>query len=68
MKNALTPTIKGQLPHANKGSRKTVPIRLPKDDHRELKTQALSESRSMSFVAMRRYLLGRAIELQEQLK
>ncbi|MGM8899469.1 MULTISPECIES: hypothetical protein [unclassified Psychrobacter] len=57
---ALTSTIKGQL---QKSKRISVPIRLQVDDHNELKHLADIQQRSMSFVAMRRYLVGRDQEL-----
>ncbi|PKH79990.1 hypothetical protein [Psychrobacter sp. 4Bb] len=57
---ALTSTIKGQL---QKSKRISVPIRLQVDDHNELKHLADIQQRSMSFIAMRRYLLGRNQEL-----
>lgn len=63
--NSLIPTTNGQLPHANKGGRRTIALRLDKSDHKELKDQAHSETRSMSFVALRRYLKGRELELNE---
>lgn len=64
--NSLTPTIKGQLKHAKNKARKTIPIRLLIQDHKELKDQAEHEARSMSFIAMRRYLKGRELELKEE--
>lgn len=57
---ALTSTKKGQL---NKAKRVSVPIRLLVDDHQELSSTAEQNQRSMSFIAMRRYLLGRDQEL-----
>lgn len=57
---ALSSTQKGQLKKANRIS---LPIRLLADDHKELKESAVQQKRSMSFVAMRRYLSGRDQEL-----
>lgn len=57
---ALTSTSKGQL---QKSNRISVPIRLQIEDHDELKIIADIQQRSMSFVAMRRYLSGRDQEL-----
>ena len=57
---ALPSTKKGQL---KKADRTSIPIRLLTDDHTELKESAVEQQRSMSFVAMRRYLLGRDQEL-----
>ena len=57
---ALASTKKGQL---NKAKRVSVPIRLLVDDHKELSGAAEKYQRSMSFIAMRRYLLGRNQEL-----
>lgn len=55
----LSSTLNGQL---QKASRVSVPIRLTIDDHKELKLTAEKEQRSMSFIAMRRYLIGRTQE------
>lgn len=60
---ALTSTSKGQLP---KAQRLVIPIRLLAEDHSELKRIADNEQRSMSFIAMRRYLKGRELELNKQ--
>lgn len=57
---ALSSTQKGQL---KKADRISIPIRLLTDDHTELKESAVEQQRSMSFVAMRRYLSGRNQEL-----
>jgi len=57
---ALISTSKGQL---QKSKRISVPIRLQREDHNELKFIADMQQRSMSFVAMRRYLVGRDQEL-----
>jgi len=61
MSNTSLPyTKKGQL---QKSKRISVPIRLQIEDHNELKFIADIQQRSMSFVAMRRYLIGRDQEL-----
>ena len=57
---ALASTKKGQL---LKAKRVSVPIRLLVDDHEELTSSAEKQQRSMSFVAMRRYMKGRNQEL-----
>lgn len=57
---SLSSTTKGQL---LKSKRIPVPIRLIVDDHKELKDSAHSQQRSMGFIAMRRYLVGRDQEL-----
>lgn len=59
----LAATQKGQL---KKTKRISIPVRLEVEDHAELGQAADSEQRSMSFVALRRYLKGREIELAEQ--
>ncbi len=51
---------------ANTGGRKMIPIRLTHDEHEQLKQDALSEQRSMSFIANRRYLAGLELEQQAQ--
>lgn len=56
----LASTKNGQL---NKAKRVSVPIRLLFNDHKELNATAEHQQRSMSFVAMRRYLIGRDQEL-----
>lgn len=61
----LAATEKGQL---KKTKRLSIPVRLELEDHAELNQVAESEQRSMSFVALRRYLKGRAVELAEQSK
>ena len=61
--NALKPTDSGRL---QKTKRISVPIRLRTDDHAELKSSAEDELRSMGFIAMRRYLKGRELELTEK--
>ena len=57
---SLHSTKSGQLP---KSKRISVPIRLTIKDHLELKSVAINQQRSMSFVAMRRYLIGLSQEL-----
>ena len=57
---ALASTKKG---HLQKAVRVPVPIRLMVDDHKELKNSADNQQRSMSFIAMRRYLAGRDQEI-----
>lgn len=59
----LQATEKGQL---NKANRVSISLRLECDHHAELKEVADADQRSMSFVALRRYLKGREIELTEQ--
>lgn len=46
-----------------KSKRISVSIRLLDDDHTELKDAANEEQRSMSFIAIRRYIKGRSQEL-----
>lgn len=46
-----------------KQGRVSIPLRLISDDHKELKESSKKQQRSMSFVAMRRYSIGRAQEL-----
>lgn len=60
--NALNPTANGELPHLKEGKRIQIAIRLPPDEHQELKNTSEAEERSMSFVALRRYQAGRQIE------
>ena len=57
---ALASTKKG---HLQKAERVSVPIRLLITDHKELKILSEKQQRSMSFIAMRRYLAGRDQEL-----
>lgn len=59
----LVATQKGQL---KKAKRMSMSVRLEVDDHAELGQVADSEQRSMGFIALRRYLKGRDIELAEQ--
>ena len=54
---------KQRLPHAK---RHVLPIRLDKDSHTELVNQAEQEQRSMSFIAMRRYQAGLALEQSQK--
>ena len=61
----LAATQKGQL---KKTKRRSIPVRLEIEFHAELNQVAESEQRSMSFIALRRYLKGRAAELAEQSK
>lgn len=58
----LEPTPKGELPHLKTGKRKSVQIRLPPDQHKELTQAAVDEDRSMSFIALRRYQRGLSLE------
>lgn len=58
--SALNSTPNKQL---LKSKRVSVSMRLLDDDHTELKNAANEQQRSMSFVAMRRYLNGRSQEL-----
>lgn len=58
--SSLPSTKKGQL---LKSKRVSVPIRLTVENHLELRDLALKQQRSMSFIAMRRYLKGRSQEL-----
>ena len=50
---------KERLPYAR---RHILPIRLEQQDHAELTKTAEQEQRSMSFIAMRRYQAGLALE------
>lgn len=59
----LASTQKGQL---KKKKRIGISVRLELDDHAELSQVAEGEVRSMSFIALRRYIKGREIELSEQ--
>ncbi|WP_201543452.1 hypothetical protein [Psychrobacter immobilis] len=58
--HTLDSTPKKQL---LKSKRVSISIRLLDDDHTELKDTANEQQRSMSFVAMRRYMKGRNQEL-----
>ncbi|MFZ2843353.1 hypothetical protein [Psychrobacter sp.] len=55
-------TPKGELPHLKGSKRKPVQIRLTPSEHKELIQTARKEQRSMSFVALRRYRLGKVAE------
>lgn len=59
----LASTQKGQL---KKNKRIGISVRLELDDHTELGQVSDKEERSMSFIALRRYLKGRELELSEQ--
>ena len=58
----LQATPKGELPHLKNGKRKAIQIRLTPAEHAELTQAAATEQRSMSFVALRRYRLGKVAE------
>lgn len=59
---SLQATPKGELPHLKKGKRKAIQIRLTPAEHDELTSAAAAEQRSMSFIALRRYRLGKVAE------
>lgn len=58
----LQATQKGELPHLKTGRRKSVQLRLTPAEHAELTQTAKREQRSMSFVVLRRYRLGKVAE------
>lgn len=62
----LQPTQKGELPHLISGKRTATPIRMTPAEHQELKTTAEAESRSMAFIAYRRYQAGLDLEQSHQ--
>lgn len=62
LNQTLQATPKGELPHLKKGKRKPIQIRITPEDHEELIQAAMKENRSMSFIALRRYRLGKVAE------
>lgn len=50
----------------NSSNRHTLPVRLETIDHAELVNRAALEMRSMAFIALRRYKIGKSIELAEK--